>query len=104
MSAAAIQAVIDLVGETVTLRREPSTDVTVKAKVINYAEAQLVGNIIQGDVIIRISNKEIAAASWPGPPRQGDKVLRDGKELHVMSAETRNWFEDGAVHILQLRG
>lgn len=104
MSVPDIQAVIDLTGETVTLRREPATDVTVKATVRGYAEADLVGSIIQGDVKVIIGNAEIAATAWPGPPAQGDKIIRDSKTLHVMSCETRNWFEDGAVHILQLRG
>jgi hypothetical protein len=104
MSVADIQSVIDLVGETVTLRREPATDVVVKAKIINYEPTELAGNIIQGRAVARISDAEIAAAAWPGPPQQGDKIIRDGKVLHIESRETRNWFEDGAVHILQLRG
>ena len=104
MSVEAIQGVIYLTGETVTLRREPATDVIVKASIRRYEARDLAGNIIQGSAVIHISNQEIAAASWPGPPRQGDKIIRDSKELHIESCETRNWFEDAAVHILQCRG
>jgi hypothetical protein len=104
MSVPDIQAVIDLTGETVTLRREPGTDVTVKAILREYGEKDLTGNIIQGDVRVIIGNAEIAAAAWPGPPAQGDKIIRDSKIFHVMAAETRNWFEDAAEHRMQCRG
>lgn len=37
-----------------------------------YQPQELVGLVVQGDRKIRIAQKDIAAASWPGPPKKGD--------------------------------
>ena len=106
MTAQRVAAIVDRAGETVTLRRPgtPDVDVTVKASIRRYAGADLVGGIIQGTAEVILSNRELAAASWPGPPRIGDKIVRDGKVLHVESCETRNHKEETALHILRAVG
>lgn len=104
MTAARIANIIDRAGETVTLRRLPSTDVSVKASIRQYVEHDLAGNIIQGTAEVHISNSEIAAASWPGPPQPTDRLIRDGKHLSIVSVETRNYREETALHILRVRG
>jgi hypothetical protein len=38
------------------------------------------GGYAQGDRICVISNREILAAKWPGPPRRGDVVLIEGDD------------------------
>ena len=104
MSAERIEDIIDQLGETVTLRRTGQSDLTVKMSMRRYTESHLPENDLQGDITGHMCNREIAAASWPGPPKQNDKIIRDGKTLNVESCETRNWHEDSALHILQLRG
>jgi len=106
MSAQEVAAMIDEAGETVVLRRlgTPNVDVTLKASIRQYQSNELTTSIIQGDAVAHISNREIAAAAWPGPPHKDDKLIRDGKQLNVESCESRNYREDVALHILQVRG
>lgn len=104
MSAAKVAEIITEAGETITLRRLPAIDVTVKASIREYVEADLAGNIIQGTALVHISNKEISDAAWPGPPQPTDRIIRDGKHLNVVSVETRNYKEETALHLLKVRG
>lgn len=106
MSLERIEAIVDELGETVTLRRvgSPNVDVTVKASIRQYVGDTLPENALQGTAILHMTNSEIAAAAWPGPPRANDKVIRDSKVLNVESAETRNYREDAALHILRIKG
>ena len=104
MSAQRIQGIIERSGETVTLRRLPATDVTVKASIREYIAKDLAGNIIQGTAAVIISDKEITAGGWPGPPQPTDRLIRGSRHLSVVSVETRNWQEDAAFHVLQVRG
>jgi hypothetical protein len=56
---------------------------------------------------VRISNAEIAAAAWPGPPRAGenaDRIVIDGQERIVMAIDTRYIGEAAALHVMQVRG
>jgi hypothetical protein len=54
-------------------------DVTVYGRTKNYAPDELVGGLTQGDTEVTITNAEIAAAQWPGPPITGDQMIIDGK-------------------------
>lgn len=110
MSVAAIEAAIDQHGQTVKLRRitgvtrQAFFDVTCKAVVRNFQPAELQGEVIQGDREARMSNREIDARQWPGPPAKGDKFYLDGKWINIESVETRRLGEDVALHLLRLRG
>jgi hypothetical protein len=67
------------------------TDAPVHGKSIGYRPEELVGGVVQGDRRVKISQLDIAAAGWPGPPRkndvldggavQGAEPLYDGAEL-----------------------
>jgi len=77
-------------GATVTLRRLTGTDpipldveVTAFVKPGQLAVEQLVGDN-QFTHAVTISNREIAAAQWPGPPKAGDQVLRGSDTLVVL--------------------
>ena len=37
-----------------------------------YQPTELVGLVVQGDRKVRIAQRDIAAAGWPGPPKKGD--------------------------------
>ena len=104
MNTASVVNLISKYGLTVTLTRPGGATVTVKAKVRGYAPADLVAEIIEGDRQVIISNAEIAAASWPGPPKKGDQFVIDGKTTTVEACETRHLGEDRAMHVCRVRG
>lgn len=48
------------------------TECTVYGHSRFYQPTELIGLVAQGDRRVRIAQKDIAAASWPGPPKKGD--------------------------------
>ncbi len=106
MSAAAkIAAALAKYGRPMTLRRRIGTtsaynDVTVKGVSQGYQPQELVGGIVQGDRKVTISNAEIAAAGWPGPPKKGDII--DGAA--VQGCETKHLGTEVLAHVLWVRG
>lgn len=71
------------------LRRQAtptSPTVTVSGYPRAYSPGELLGGVQQGDVRIEILNDEIAAASWPAPPRNPDRVVMDSRTYTVIGA------------------
>lgn len=107
-------AIMERHGEPMLLRRmipgdPPSwADVWVKGKRRSTSGEigdVLVGAMTQKTLYIIISNQEIAAQGWPGPPRKGDFVLIGNGEFVLQDdADTRT--DQGAVlaHFLIVRG
>lgn len=75
-----------------------------RGRASDYSPQQLGGDIQQGDRHIIISNAEIAAAAWPGPPRKGDMVVENGKTLRVQACDTITINGEVVRHHLQARG
>jgi hypothetical protein len=75
-------------GRAMVLRRQatPAVTVTVQGYPRAYSPGELQAGVQQGDVRIEILNDEIAAASWPGPPRNPDRILMDGRTYTVLGA------------------
>lgn len=91
-------------GRPFTLRRLPATDVTVQGYRTGFGSDPLPGGQPQGQSTIIISNAEIEAAAWPGPPRKGDRLLDAERTMMVESVETL-WL--GAAvdrHVLTISG
>lgn len=95
-------------GQPVTLRRiatgQAPVSVSLTAVVRGYAPQELAGNLIQGDRHVILSNDEIAAAAWPGPPRKGDQLVIDGTTCSVQSCNTIRQGSAIARHDLVVRG
>lgn len=97
-------------GEDIILRRLTGRgfyiDVTCRARVNDYQPDEMQGGIIQGDQKVVLSNVEIAAAQWPGPPRIGDVILRNGgAQSAVVKGASSNTLDSIVVrHNLQVRG
>ncbi len=96
-------------GQSIVLRRPGphSTyfDVVLPAMVRAYQPQELVGGITQGDRRVVISDREITAAQWPGPPRQGDQLLINGKTATLQANAATILVGDFVVkHIMQVRG
>lgn len=66
------------------------TECTVYGRARFYQPQELTGQVVQGDRKIRVSQRDIAAASWPGPPKKGDFL--DGAAVqgaeHLYEGET----------------
>jgi len=96
-------------GALMTLRRVTGTgdvhfDVEVYGYDSQYKPEEIVGEIAQGDIRVIISNREILARSWPGPPRRSDVVIIDGKPHRVMGNEIQSIGGEVVMHWLQVRG
>jgi hypothetical protein len=64
-------------------------DVTVYGHIRGYAPAQLMGTVSQGSTTITISNRDIEAAGWPGPPDKQDLILFDGRRTAIQSVDAK---------------
>lgn len=95
-------------GEVATLRRSATgaadVDVSVRAFVAHASRQPLAGTVVQMEREARISNAEIAAASWPGPPRPGDRLVVGSTTYHVQAVDTLKDAGAIAIHVLSLRG
>lgn len=96
-------------GRSMTLRRRVGTtstytDVGVRGVAKGYRPAELLGGLQQGDRYVTISNKEIAASGWPGPPRKGDFVVIDGLSTAVQGVESKNLSAEVLAHVMWVRG
>lgn len=100
-------------GQAATLRRlvgtgaaQTATDVAVVAVVRGYRPDELAAGsgLQQGDRQAIITNDEIAAASWPGPPRKNDRLVLAGAVTTVQAVETRYLGAAIDRHILAVRG
>lgn len=81
-------------GETVIMRRytgsdypRTATDAAVTAVVAANDQAQLAGSLQQGERRLIVLAEDLAAASWPEPPRKNDKVVVRGKELNIEAVD-----------------
>ena len=53
---------------------------------------------------VAITNTEIAAAQWPGPPRNGDRCIIDGRTTTIQACDTRRLRNEVVLHLIQVRG
>lgn len=101
-------------GAPATLRRlvgtgpsQTAVDVAVVAILRGFRPEVLVAGagLQQGDRQAIITDHEIAAASWPGPPRKGDRlVLPGGAIATVQAVETRYLGSAVERHVMVVRG
>lgn len=74
------------VGRTMTLQRLGGPSVDVLGYPRNYQPDELTGGIQQGDRRVEILTAEINAAGWPGPPRNGDRLVIDNRTATLQAA------------------
>jgi cobalamin biosynthesis protein CobT len=97
--AARVAAVIREHGEAMTLKRQLTADPQTFSTVALYgkryrpagqAAEQVVDDVGQARLDIIVSNDEIAAGSWAGPPRKGDILVIAGRDYELVAdADTR---------------
>jgi hypothetical protein len=88
-----------LKGEPLVLHRTGATDVTVNAKLFGADDQELTGSMDERVRRIRITNFAIAAAAWPGPPRQGDTI---GDYVIVGDVDTRKSGTTVIAHLMDV--
>jgi hypothetical protein len=79
-------------------------DVVVKAVSKAVSDDKLIGSNVQYSFEITVTNSEIAAAQWPGPPRKNDKIVMDGKTRNVESVEPKHLANDVLVFVCRVTG
>jgi hypothetical protein len=105
---ASVAQMIQSRGEICILRRpgSPDVDVTVKAVVRGGAADDLAGANDQARGTARISNAEIKAASWPGPPQaKTDQLIRfpasaAPRALQIVEVDARMLGDEAAMYVL----
>ncbi|MDR3474435.1 MAG: hypothetical protein P4M09_22530 [Devosia sp.] len=94
-------------GEDVQLQRaggQTAATLACRAFVRGFKPAELAGGIIQGDRLVIISNSEIAAQAWPGPPKKPDSVVIAGRVTTIQGVETIRLGAVAVRHNIQVRG
>lgn len=86
MTPASTSAFYRRIGDPMTLRRLPSTDVACYGKISEMERPSETDQTGQRSYACRIAAAELTAASWPVPPRNGDRVIAGGVTYSVQSA------------------
>ncbi len=94
----AMERLHKLKGEPLVLSRGATT-VTVNAKLFGADDQELAGSMDERVRRIRITNYAIAAAAWPGPPRQGDTI---GDYVIVGDVDTRKSGTTVIAHLMDV--
>ena len=98
------------VGRPVVLRRQTGInpvaylDVTVQAFAQHYQPEPIQAETKQGLELLAITNDEIAAAAWPGPPRSSDLVVLDGATWSVEGVDPIYERQTCIGYVLTIRG
>jgi hypothetical protein len=53
-------------------------------------ESALVGNVQQTTDVIQVSDREMRAAQWPAPPRQGDQIVYGNGAVRTIMANVQH--------------
>jgi hypothetical protein len=80
------------------------TDVTIYGVTEGYAPQELVNGITQGDSLVKFSNAQIAAASWPGPPQKQDQLIADGRTRTILAVDPQYLGTEVLAWFCQVRG
>lgn len=110
---ATYRRMMELVGETVLIRRytgtgtnRPKFDAEVVARITSFEPHELVGTIQQGDRKLIVLAQDLFNAQFPIPLRKGDKAVVRGKELNIEAPDenTRRVSGELIAYELQVRG
>ena len=93
-------------GEAMTLKCTGQTNLAVRGKLFGGGLNDLVNTTADAEASIKISNAEIAAAAWPGPPRRGDEIVlaSTGRTWRVLDCITRRDSASAGIHVLAVAG
>lgn len=82
------------------------TDVSLRGVPKGASPDKLASLQAQATTLITISDKEIVAAGWPGPPKGGDIFQYDGETKTVLpkGVETKKLGTEILVHVCQCKG
>ena len=96
-----VAAVIAAHGESMTLKREGSTSIDVKAKRLQGSTDSIGGSAVQQEFRVRLGTAELAASSWsPASPVRTDSIVIDGRERSIL--DVRPLRDGDVVHLYEL--
>lgn len=88
------EAIREAGDEKVTVRRRYGTgtsrpwfDAEVPAKVARYGPKDLAGAAQQGDANVILLRSDLEAKRYPLPPRNGDTIFVDGREMSIVAVD-----------------
>lgn len=97
-------AMVEREGDPIVIKRASTPDLNTIGFIRNYDPAELVEDIIQGDRQVIISNEDIVAQGWPGPPRRNDQIMIEGKTTTVTHVKSIRFRGDTIRHDVSVRG
>jgi len=81
---AAVARILAAHGESMTLKREGSTSIAVKAKRLPGSIESIGGSAVQQEFRVRLGTAELAASGWsPAAPVRTDSIVIDGRERSI---------------------
>ena len=99
-----IAKVMRKVGRPMELRRTGVPDVTVYGTTDGAVVSRLLGIITETGTHVIFSNAEIAAATWPGPPKKEDRIIVDGAPYKIAAVEPKYLGAEILVFVCQIVG
>lgn len=91
---------IEAHGEEITLRRPPSTDITVRARVTGYQPEELAGGIQHGDRRIIVMAEDV---TFDPALKRGDVALVRGSALMIEEVDNSTRRIDGELIAYDIR-
>lgn len=88
----------------VTLHRTGTTDVECLAAVSDKGPVEGLGAVVQFRREVTISNYEIDAAAWPGPPKKGDQIAFGDGRVSTIQAVLSQGLGEVVMHRLEIVG
>lgn len=103
-----VASIISQHGESMTLKRQGQSNLTVyghRERPKGADGDMLAADLAQNDIIVKISNAEIAASALTTPPKKGHRLVIAGKEYTLLAdADTRVHGGVTIDHRLLVRG
>jgi hypothetical protein len=100
---------IEKVGEPAILVRLPGktgvrAELPLKTVLTFQAPSEVTGGVVQTRAEARISNRELAASTWPVPIKRGDQIIIAGVTWAIQGVRTASPGGFPAEHYLQVMG
>jgi hypothetical protein len=90
-------------GQDVTLVRD-AVAVTVPAVLHRFSPSGIEGRTQQGERTARLAAAALAAAGFPVPPAEGDRLVAGDEDLRVMVVQAEFLGADPALYLLTVEG
>lgn len=98
---AAVARILAGHGESMTLKREGSASIAVKAKRLQGVTDSIGGSAVQQEFRVRLGTAELAASGWsPAEPVRTDSIVIGDRERSIL--DVRPLRDGDVVHLYEL--